>query len=447
MKLRPLKDIHVVVKLNYIGRLIIYTVELILAFSVFHHHEEPLAYWLVTTGIYLFWPTAAFLAAANSKDQKKSENNHILFEAFLVGAFFSALKFDLWACLAFTAINLLFYTMIGGPVFFLKSLGLMMVSGVATIFILPGFKPMPHSSVMTIVISNALILVSIAVMGISAHITNKRLSSQRRELKEKQYQIFSSLKYARTIQNSLMAVPESIRKELSDSFVIWEPRDIVGGDIYYTHFSDDEFFVSVIDCTGHGVPGALLSMVAASILQRIVRAEKIKKPSEILKRLNLIVKLTLYQDSLYTISDDGMDMAICVVHKLSRKLTYAGARIPLLIVRNGISEVIKGDKISIGYRLSDTNYQYTDHEIDIQPDTSFYLFSDGFTSQTGGNGNRMFGMRRLRTLLEDISGKDFSEQKDIIMNVFNEYHKEMKRKDDITMLGFSVDRHLQGTES
>lgn len=439
MKLRPLQDIPKMLKLNYVGRIIIYSVELFLVVSVFYHHKESIYYWLYFFSIYLIWPTGAFLIAANSKNQRKAEKYNIMFEAVLVGGFFAVLKFDLWACLAFAVINLLFYTIIGGPKFFFKALVVMSLSGGLTIYFLPKFSPMPDSSVLTIIISHILILVSIALMGISAHMANKSLSRQRRVLKEKQDQIISSLNYARTIQNSLMAVPESIKLELPNSFVIWEPREIVGGDIYYTHFSDDEFFVSVIDCTGHGVPGALLSMVASSILQRIVRAEKMKVPSEILQRLNHIVKLTLYQDNLYTVSDDGMDVAVCVVNKLSRRLTYAGARIPLLIVRNGASEIIKGDKASVGYRLSDTDFKFTDHEIDIEKGTAFYLFSDGITSQTGGENNLMFGTNRLRKLLESLWGQSFDQQRMAIMDVFNAYHNEMKRKDDITLLGMSLD--------
>ncbi|GAB6096947.1 hypothetical protein JCM14469_32000 [Desulfatiferula olefinivorans] len=439
MKLMPFKDIHVVVKLNYYGRLIIYSVEILLAFSVFYHHKEPLAYWLVTLGVYLLWPTGAFLLSAHSSDQKKAEMNHISFEALLVGGFFAILKFDLWACVAFCSINLLFYTMIGGPRFFLKSLLVMVVSGVLTMIALPGFTAMPQSSLPTTVISIILILVSIAVMGLAAYSTNKRLSNHRRSLKDKQAQIISSLKYARTIQNSLMAVPESIYKELPNSFIIWEPRDIVGGDIYYTHFSDDEFILAVIDCTGHGVPGALLSMVASSILQRIIRAEKKRTPSDILQRLNFIVRLTLYQDSKYTVSNDGMDVGVCHVDTASRRLTYAGARIPLLMVHNGTSTLFKGDKPSIGYRLSDPDYQYTDHTIDIENGAAFYLFSDGITSQTGGDANRMFGTRRLRTLLETLASEPFDRQKTLLLEAFNDYHDKKLRKDDITLVGFSLD--------
>ncbi|MBU1171015.1 MAG: SpoIIE family protein phosphatase [Proteobacteria bacterium] len=439
MKLRPLKDIHALVKLNYVGRLIIYSVEVVIFFSVFYHHKEPLGYWLLCLCTYLFWPTGAFLLASNSKDQKKAETNNIMFEAILMGVSFAVLKCDLWACLAVSTINLLFYTMIGGPKFFAKAVVVMVLIGGLSMYILPGFSPRLQSSVMTIVISIILILTSVIVMGISAYMTNIRLSKQRRALKEKQDQIVSSLTYARAIQNSLMAVPESIRNELPHSFVIWEPREIVGGDIYYTHFSEDEFVVSVIDCTGHGVPGALLSMMASSVLQRIVRVEKMNKPSEILKRLNHIVRLTLNQDSLCKVSDDGMDIAIGVVNKKTRRLTYAGARIPLLIIRNGKSEMIKGDKHSIGYRLSDTDFQYTDHEVVIEKGTAFYMFSDGITTQTGGDKNLMFGTTRLRVLLEDMSGNPFDAQRCAIMEAFNEYHSKMKRKDDITLFGFSLD--------
>jgi serine phosphatase RsbU (regulator of sigma subunit) len=439
MALRPLSETHIVVKLNYVGRLIVYTVELLLAFSVFYHYMDPWPYWMSCIGIYLFWPTSAFLLSANSNDQKRAEHTHILFESLLVGCFFVVIKFDPWACLGMYAINVLFYTMIGGPRFFIKSLGLTIASTAITVFFFPDFRPRLHSSIPTIIISNALVLVSIAVMGISAYMTNKRLSQQRRELKEKQEQIISSLKYARTIQNSLMAVPESIKKELPGSFVIWEPRDIVGGDIYYTHFSDEVFIISVVDCTGHGVPGALLSMVASSILQRIVRSEKLRKPSEILKRLDMIVRLTLDQDSRYSITNDGMDVGICVVDRLARRMTFSGARIPLLIVHDGVSKIIKGSRSSIGYRHSSEQQMFTDHEIGIEKGMAFYLFSDGITGQTGGEKGIMFGIRRLRSLIENLQGKSFDIQKTAIMEVFSTYQSDVKRKDDITMVGFSLD--------
>lgn len=439
MKLKSLKDIHIVVKMNYFGRLLICTVEIMLLYSVFYHHKEPLPYWLAILGLYLFWPTGAFLVSAYSKDQKKTEIKHMAVEAIISGWLLAMMKFDLWATFAYICLTILFHTMIGGPKFFFKAICLITVSAALCIYFLPGFAVLPHSSPLTIAISITLILVAIAFIGLSAYRANKGLSNQRRELKDKQEQIISSLKYARTIQNSLMAVPESIYMELPNSFIIWEPRDIVGGDIYYAHFSDNEFILCVIDCTGHGVPGALLSMVAASILQRIVRAEKIRTPSEILKRLNLIVKLTLYQDSLNTVSDDGMDVGICVVNKLTRRLTYAGARIPLLIIKNGRSEIIKGNKPSIGYRFSDPEYQYTDHDIDIEKGTSFYLFSDGIISQTGGKNERMFGTKRLRNLLETNSKKSFNQQKTAILESLNEFQSTFQRKDDITLVGFSLD--------
>lgn len=273
----------------------------------------------------------------------------------------------------------------------------------------------------------------------------KKTLAQVREANEK---IVSSLNYAKMIQRSLLANLDVVKTYLPNSLFIWEPRDIVGGDIFFTHSYGKGFIVAVIDCTGHGIPGAFMTMIAISSLNRIVKDEGCHNPAEILKRLNFIVKTTLQQDKEYTLSDDGMDAGIVRVAKKnigsdsaapqSSELTFSGAGIPLYYVLNGKAIFIKGDRQSIGYKRSNPDFNFTEHTIDIEKGMSFYMTSDGFTDQPGGKKRIPFGKKRLRKILKQFANESFALRRETLINALEEYRGEFERVDDVTVVGFGI---------
>jgi len=263
-----------------------------------------------------------------------------------------------------------------------------------------------------------------------------------RELKKANTRIIESIQYAKMIQQSLLPNPEEVVTYLPDSFFIWEPRDIVGGDIFFTECFEDGIVIAVVDCTGHGVPGALMTMIASSALRRITKIEQCHDPAEILKRLNFIIKTSLQQDTKYAISDDGLDATVCFAKQKERTLTFAGAKLPLFYVQNSEVTVIRGDKRSIGYKRSDPNFEFTNHTIPIEKGMSFYMATDGFWDQmkvdkSSRFGVRMFGRKKFSDLLGKVCGLPFDEQQKRILEVFHIHKGENERQDDVTVIGFS----------
>ncbi len=265
-----------------------------------------------------------------------------------------------------------------------------------------------------------------------------KLKHEMDERKARQREISQSLRYAKTIQISLLPNMKIVKTFLKNSFFIWIPRTIVSGDIYYVDFFEDGFVIAVIDCTGHGIPGGFMTMIASSGLRRIINDEGCRIPGRILKRLNYIVKTTLKQDTDYALSDDGLDAAVCLIKPEENRLTFAGARLPLYISgKNGL-RVIKGDRVSIGYKRSDLDFNFTNELVAIEKETSFYMATDGFTDQLGGPTERKFGSGRFRKLLEENYEKPFIKQRQILLKTLDEFRGNNIRQDDITVVGFGL---------
>ncbi len=292
--------------------------------------------------------------------------------------------------------------------------------------------------------------------------------------------LLSSIRYAKTIQRSLLPNPENISHFLPNSFFLWMPRDIVSGDFIFTARVGEGVIVAMIDCTGHGVPGAFMTMIASSGLKQIITDESIYDPADILKRLSAFVKTTLHQDTDYALSDDGLDAAICFVscglsvagcplpvancplpvdsgpfsvakHPTDNtlqpatckqqatpytQLIFAGAKQPLIYFHHDELIVIKGDRQSLGYKRSDVNFDYTNHTIPIEKGMSFYMLTDGFADQHGGDESRRFGTRRFRNLLKENAHLPFDKQRERLLQAFHEYKGEKETRDDVTVVGF-----------
>ncbi len=259
------------------------------------------------------------------------------------------------------------------------------------------------------------------------------------EIEKTNKKVMDSIEYAKMIQRSLLPNLDDVKSHLPHSFFIWVPRDIVGGDIYYTDFFEDSFIIGVIDCTGHGVPGALMTMIASSGLRRIIRDESQRNPAEILKRLNFFIKTSLQQDTAFALSDDGLEAALCFVDFKQKKLSFAGSRMPLITVHNDRVDILKGDRVSIGYRNSNLDHCFTEHSIELKPGMRFYMYSDGYVDQIGGQKPVGFGRSRLVELLKNNSQESFEIQKSRLLETFNDFKGTGETRDDLTVVGFGFD--------
>ncbi len=265
----------------------------------------------------------------------------------------------------------------------------------------------------------------------------EELSVSLLRLEAANHQIVESIQYARTIQQAILPPASIISEHLEDYFVIWDPKDIIGGDLYWFKGSDDCFLVGVIDCTGHGVPGAIMTMIAGTTLGRVVNEVGTSDPAAILKEMNRIIRQTLSQNMENAESDDGLDIGLCLARN-DGTLIFAGAKISLYAMRGNEVWEIKGDRWSIGYKSSNPDVIFKNNEIKIEPGTNFYMTTDGLRDQVGGDSRLPFGKTRLMNLLQSVQELSLPEQKQRILQAFESYSHGEIRRDDITLFGFKI---------
>ena len=272
--------------------------------------------------------------------------------------------------------------------------------------------------------------------------TQVELEAQRDALEQKSSEldhaynnIKSSITYAKRIQTAILPPIINIQKNFSDSFVLFQPRDIVSGDFYWFNKNEDGSSVfAVVDCTGHGVPGAFMSMIGDSLLNQIVIEKEIYSPEIILSELDKGIRQTLQKGDQN--AKDGMDLSVVYIDKLQENMYFAGAMNPICYVQNGELIEIKADKRAIGADGSDT-FLYTKHHIEIKSKTRVYMYSDGFQDQFGGANDKKFMVKRFRELLFQIHEKPFAEQQEILQNTFKQWiGTKYKQIDDVLVIGF-----------
>ncbi len=254
--------------------------------------------------------------------------------------------------------------------------------------------------------------------------------SHNRKIKE-------SINYARRIQNAILPNPRLINRALADSFILYKPRDIVSGDFPWFAHQRDEVFMAAVDCTGHGVPGALLSLVGYFLLNDIVRSRRITDPGKILDLLDEGVSTTLRPDE-ETGTKDGMDISLCKINPATREVTYAGAHRPLYVVRSGILEEIKGDRFPIGGGVFKNQTTFTSTTVKLAPGDSIYFCSDGFCDQFGGPMGRKFGTRQLREVIGKIHSLSMKEAKEVFEDLWDNWKAGQKQTDDVLLIGVKL---------
>jgi len=274
-------------------------------------------------------------------------------------------------------------------------------------------------------------------------------------------EILSSIQYAQRIQSSILPRKDYIQNLLPNHFIFFIPRDVVSGDFYWCFkteakpiyeeqetfegvnrilkgFGSEKIILTAVDCTGHGVPGAFMSMVGNDLLNNIIREKNIYQADKILNQLHKDIRQVLQQKE--TKNHDGMDMALVVIDPENKTLEFAGAKNPLIYMQNDELKVIKADKMPIGGTQREMERIFTAHRIDISEPTTFYLFSDGYQDQFGGTKGRKFMTKRFRNLLFEIHQKPMQEQKQILEETIQNWQKEGNEKqiDDILVMGVKI---------
>ena len=258
---------------------------------------------------------------------------------------------------------------------------------------------------------------------------------QKVELELKDKNITDSLIYAQRIQEALLPSETYFRKYFADSFILFKPKNIVSGDFYWIGEKGEKVFVVAADCTGHGVPGALMSMIGLKLIEKTINEDNIELPSRVLAVMNKALEKTFSREkNIGTIIRDGMDIGLCVIDRKRKKVEYAGAFLPLYLIRNGSLVEISADKIIIG--MNPDGQPYRDHEMDILDDDIFYIFSDGYVDQFGGAENKKFMYRRFRYLLMSISNYPFNDQKAILEDNIKTWMGANEQVDDMMVIGF-----------
>ncbi|MDA3867476.1 MAG: SpoIIE family protein phosphatase [Salinivirgaceae bacterium] len=232
-------------------------------------------------------------------------------------------------------------------------------------------------------------------------------------IKQQKDSILDSIRYAKRIQDAALPPESLIEKSLPDHFVLFKPRDIVSGDYYWMTQIKNKVVVVIADCTGHGIPGAFMSMLGISILNQYINTNSLMAANEILKHLRESIKTSLRQHDYSTDNRDGMDMALMIFDFESKKMEYAGANNPIYIIRNGELIILKPDKMPIGIHIQEKD-EFRNQIFDIQKDDCYYAFSDGYVDQIGEKSNRKFMKKSFSELLLKIHKNPMSEQKQIL---------------------------------
>lgn len=257
---------------------------------------------------------------------------------------------------------------------------------------------------------------------------------QEQKIKIQAEKIQNSIQYASSIQEAVLPHLDYIGQVVPHHMMLYSPRDVVSGDFYWIKKIDNTIVIAIADCTGHGVPGAFMSMLGVAFLNEIVKSENLKADN-ILNQLRDYVIRTLSNSS--DSRADGMDMALCIIEPERKTIQYAGANNPFILInKEGLKE-IKADRMPIGkYRKQDK--PFTLHEIPYDRNDRVYLFSDGFKDQLGGPDLLKYGSKNFKNLLADIHNKDFDEQKEILQNEFEKWTKDYHQIDDILVMGFEL---------
>ena len=254
--------------------------------------------------------------------------------------------------------------------------------------------------------------------------------------KFKQKEIEDSILYAKKIQDAMMVSENYLKETLPESFILYLPKDIVSGDFYWAHKNKNEIYFTVSDCTGHGVPGSLMSMIGTTLLNEIIIEMKIKETDKILNEMRTQIIKTLHQDE-NNVQKDGMDMTLVKLDNKKKEIEFSSANNVLVHVSNGNLNLYKGDHQPVGF-YSGKNTSFTKQKIKLNKNDMIYIFSDGYQDQFGGEKNKKFMIKKLKNLLLSISDDKVDLQLKKLKSEFELWKGSEDQIDDVCLMGVRI---------
>jgi serine phosphatase RsbU (regulator of sigma subunit) len=268
------------------------------------------------------------------------------------------------------------------------------------------------------------------------HKQKKLVEVSNRLLESKNEDILSSIHYAKRIQEAVFPPEDRVQRDIPLSFIFYKPKDIVSGDFFWFHSIDEHrYILAVADCTGHGVPGAFMTVIGSNLLNQVVIENNIRQPGKILEELDLRLTATLRQEKQHRgLVQDGMDIAIIYVDRTEKQIHFSSAKRPAIFTRNGKLEEFKGSKLSIGGLRTEIKH-FEEISITYEQDDCLYLYSDGIVDQFGGEQNKKLTTKRLREKILSISEFPVHEQSRQVENLFESWKGNNEQTDDALMIG------------
>ena len=280
------------------------------------------------------------------------------------------------------------------------------------------------------------------LIGVGQDITLRKkvelqLLEKNRQLQVKNSEIIESIQYAKRIQDAVIKDPSKLKTHFSDAFILYKPRDVVSGDFYWYHKKGNKIYVAAVDCTGHGVPGAIMSVIASGLIKDVVVKHGLEDPGEILHAIDKERNLVLSKDDGTITSSDGMDISFAVIDFNNNTLAFAGAYRPLIVVRDGKILEFRGSKYPIGF-FEEVNKNFETNYIPLQNDDKVYLFTDGYVDQFGGEKNKKLNRQRFYELLLNSHTMDIEEQRLFLDYALNNWKQDEPQTDDILVIGIKI---------
>jgi ligand-binding sensor domain-containing protein/serine phosphatase RsbU (regulator of sigma subunit) len=267
----------------------------------------------------------------------------------------------------------------------------------------------------------------------------REVVEQKEEIEIKNRDITDSINYAQRIQASILPPLKRLQQHFSGSFIFYQPRDIVSGDFYwFDKLKENKFIIVCADSTGHGVPGAFMSMIGTTLIKDVCMRPEVNAPSEILRELDQELRNTLNQNVDAEQSNDGMDTIVCEIDVRSNYLRYASAMRPMIVYKNGEQIYVKGSRSSVGGQYDKDEKDFRDEGIQLDKGDLIYMFSDGYPDQFGGSVGKKFKMVRLKNLLRDIHQKPMEEQYEYVKSTFNLWKEDFEQVDDVLFMGIKI---------
>ncbi|MGZ3901810.1 MAG: SpoIIE family protein phosphatase, partial [Bacteroidia bacterium] len=258
------------------------------------------------------------------------------------------------------------------------------------------------------------------------------------ELESRNKDVTDSINYARKIQSAVLPNEETFYKSIPSSFILYKPKDIVSGDFFWFHEIDQNNYILVCgDCTGHGVPGALMTVVGCNLLNRVVADKQVHEPARILYEMDGLLNITLKQDTQSGGVQDGMDLSLLKINKVNNELIISSARRPFVIVQKGQLKDFKGGRYSLG-GIRSGEKRFEEIKVNYESGDMLYFFTDGYGDQFGGEKGKKFSSKRLKDFLYSISKKDVSVQKEILDNEISNWKGSLEQVDDICVIGIRL---------